>query len=71
MSKVLDIQISKDSMLKNINKTNVDFGDFMYNVTYDMKSLNSNKMVTKETFTDKGSKKVRQNEITMYMEELY
>ena len=41
-------------MLKNINKTNVDFGDFMYNVTYDMKSLNSNKMVTKETFTDKG-----------------
>jgi len=69
VSKVLDIQISKDSMLKNINKTNVDFGDFMYNVTYDMKSLNSNKMVTKETFTDKGSKKVRQNEITMYMED--
>lgn len=69
VSKILDIQISKDSMLKNINKTNVDFGDFMYNVTYDMKSLNSNKMVTKETFTDKGSKKIRQNEITMHMED--
>jgi SAM-dependent methyltransferase len=69
VNKILDIQISKDSALKNINKTNVDFGDFIYNVTYDMKSLGSNKMITKETFTDKGSKKVRQNEITMLIED--
>ena len=47
----------------------MDFGDFVYNVTYDMKSLGTNKMVTKETFTDKGSKKVRQNEITMHIED--
>jgi 2-polyprenyl-3-methyl-5-hydroxy-6-metoxy-1,4-benzoquinol methylase len=69
VNKILDIQISKDSALKNINKTNVDFGDFVYNVNYDMKALNTNKMIVKETFTDKGSKKVRQNEVTMHIED--
>lgn len=69
VNKILDIQISKDSALKNISKTNVDFGDFLYNVNYDMKALNTNKMIVKETFTDKGSKKVRQNEITMHIED--
>jgi len=67
VNKILDIQISKDSALKTINRTNVDFGDFVYNVNYDMKS--SGDMITKETFTDKGSKKVRQNEIKMHIED--
>jgi SAM-dependent methyltransferase len=67
VNKILDIQISKDNALKNINRTNVDFGDFVYNVNYDIK--NSGDMITKETFTDKGSKKVRQNEITMHIED--
>jgi hypothetical protein len=67
VNKILDIQISKDNALKNINRTNVDFGDFVYNVNYDMKS--SGDLITKETFTDKGSKKVRQNEITMRVED--
>lgn len=67
VNKILDIPISKDEALKNISRTNVDFGDFVYNVNYNMKS--SGDMITKETFTDKGSKKVRQNEITMHIED--
>ena len=70
VNKVLDVQFSKDSALKNINRTNVDFGDFTYNVNYNMKDLANDKMTIKETFTDKGSKKVRQNEITLHIEDM-
>lgn len=70
VNKILDLQFSRESMLKNINRTNIDFGDFTYNVFYDMKSLNNDKMNIKETFTDKGSKKVRQNEFTLYIEDM-
>jgi SAM-dependent methyltransferase len=70
VNKVLDIQLSKESALRNINRTNVDFGDFTYNVNYDMKNLENDIMNIKETFTDKGSKKVRQNEITLYVEDM-
>ena len=35
-----------------------------------MKDLANDKMTIKETFTDKGSKKVRQNEITLHIEDM-
>jgi SAM-dependent methyltransferase len=70
VNKILDVQLSKESALRNINRTNVDFGDFTYNVNYDMNKLSTDRMGIKETFTDKGSKKVRQNEITLHIEDM-
>ena len=35
-----------------------------------MNKLSSDRMGVKETFTDKGSKKVRQNEITLHIEDM-
>lgn len=69
VEKMLDINFSKDAALKNINNTNVDFGDFNYNVTY--KSGNeSDNIIVKETFTDNASKHIRQNENTLFIEEI-
>jgi SAM-dependent methyltransferase len=50
-------------------KTKVDFADFIYSASYDMSKDKSN-IVFKETFTDKETKNVRQNENTLYMESI-
>lgn len=52
-----------------INNTIVDFGGFEYKSSYDFKE-NENKVVLTEKFQDKTTKKVRQNEQTLYMEDL-
>lgn len=70
VNKILDAQFTKENALRNINNTNIDFGDFTYNVNYNMKNLGNDKMTIKETFTDKKSKKIRQNEITLYIEDM-
>jgi len=65
VNKVLDMSVSDISALKNVNKTNIDFGDFNYSVVYNKMN---DRMITKETFTDKSSKKIRQNEIVLHIE---
>ncbi len=52
----------------NTRKTDakIDFDDFTYTNSHEFKSDNS--VVLKESFTDNVSKHVRQNELTMYME---
>lgn len=47
--------------------TSVEFVDFLYEATYEIKPQ-SNAVVFKETFTDKETKHVRQNENTMVVE---
>jgi SAM-dependent methyltransferase len=52
-------------------KTNVDFADFIYSANYDFsKDKGSSVVVFKETFTDRETKNVRQNENTLYMESI-
>jgi SAM-dependent methyltransferase len=55
---------------KRINNTIIDFGDFKYKAEYDFKNKNRDITVFKETFTDKLSSNVRQNEQTLYMEDI-
>jgi SAM-dependent methyltransferase len=51
--------------------TKVDFADFIYSASYDFsKGKNSSVVVFKETFTDKETKNVRQNENSLYMESI-
>lgn len=52
-----------------IKNTIVDFGGFEYKSSYDFKE-NENKVVLTEKFQDKTTKKVRQNEQILYMENL-
>ena len=60
--------------LKNANHYNsyrktdgrIEFKDFEYNTSHDMK--HDNQVIVKETFTDNLTKHVRQNELTLYME---
>lgn len=53
---------------ERIKKTNIDFIDFRYLNQVDFK--NNNEVVVKETFTDGLTKHVRENELTLYMENL-
>jgi len=55
---------------KRITDTIIDFGDFQYKSEYDFNNKNSDIAVFKETFTDKLSSNVRQNEQTLYMEDI-
>jgi SAM-dependent methyltransferase len=55
---------------KRITDTIIDFGDFKYKAEYDFKNKNSDIAVFKETFTDKVTNNVRQNEQTLYMEDI-
>jgi len=69
--------IGKSNLIFNPNKINgsritdtiVDFGDFEYKASFDFKQ-NDNKVFLTEKFQDKSSKKVRQNEQILYMDNL-
>lgn len=50
-----------------IKDTKIDFVDFEY---FNRKRFNNNELIIKETFKDGLSHKVRQNELTLYMEDL-
>jgi ubiquinone/menaquinone biosynthesis C-methylase UbiE len=69
VNKMLDINLSNDSVLKNINNTTLDFTDFKYNVTY-KKENQRDELTIKETFTDSASRHVRQNEMTLNIENI-
>lgn len=51
---------------KRVLKTEVDFGSFQYTSEY--VPYKDSKMIFKESFTDKQTQNIRQNERTMYME---
>ncbi len=53
---------------KRITDTIIDFGDFKYKAEYDFSG--SNVAVFTETFTDTASSNVRQNEMTLYMDDI-
>jgi SAM-dependent methyltransferase len=54
-----------------ITDTIIDFIDFKYKAQYDFSDLQTKKHVQfKETFTDELTKNVRQNETTLYMENM-
>jgi SAM-dependent methyltransferase len=53
---------------KRITDTKINFIDFMYKKSYDFDK--DNQVIVKETFTDASTKHVRQNELTLYMENL-
>jgi SAM-dependent methyltransferase len=53
---------------ERITKTNVDFGDFNYQSKYDIPEKCSNAELC-ETFTDKATQNMRQNNRTLYMED--
>ena len=52
---------------KRLKETNIDFIDFTYHNKVDFKR--DDRVIVKETFTDKKSSKVRMNELTLYMEQ--
>jgi SAM-dependent methyltransferase len=55
-----------DLLGKRILKTDIDFGSFRYSSEY--VPSNGSKMIFKESFIDKQSQNIRQNERTLYME---
>ena len=55
-----------DLLGERILKTDIDFGSFKYSSEYVPSS--GSKMILKESFTDKQSQNIRQNERTLYME---
>jgi len=55
---------------KRIKNTFIDFIDFTYKSEYNPVSDNAKQLVHKETFTDKATQKVRQNERTLRMESM-
>ncbi len=52
---------------ERVKKTVIDFGGFIYTSDY-VDGSNEYELIHKETFVDKASKNVRQNELTLYME---
>lgn len=52
---------------ERVKKTVIDFGGFVYTSDY-VDGSNEYELIHKETFVDKASKNVRQNELTLYME---
>ena len=52
---------------KRLRETNIDFIDFTYHNKVDFKR--DDRVIIKETFTDKKSSKVRMNELTLFMEQ--
>jgi SAM-dependent methyltransferase len=53
---------------QRITDTMVDFVDFNYKSSYNFNNNNNNTAIFTETFTDKTSSNIRQNEQTLYME---
>lgn len=56
-----------DSQKLDTKKHNIDFTDFEYSYSYNIPK-NNKELTFTETFTDKNSSKIRQNEQTIYME---
>ncbi len=50
-------------------KTTADFNSFTYDIEYDVQAK-SNEVLLREKFTDKKTSHIRENEKTMYMEEM-
>ena len=50
-------------------KTTADFRSFTYDVEYDVQPK-SNEVLFREKFTDKETRKIRENEQTLYMEDM-
>lgn len=55
---------------KRITDTIIDFIDFEYKASYQMDPTSNKESILKETFTDGLTKNVRQNEITLFMEDI-
>lgn len=55
---------------KRITDTKIDFQEFSYHSTYNLANYSKDSTVTmKETFTDRATNNIRQNEMVYYMEE--
>jgi len=64
-----DTRINIQSYTKDrITNTEIDFGDFQYTANVDFSKTADDTVVISEKFTDKLTKRVRQNEQTLYME---
>ena len=48
----------------------INFIDFEYQNSHDFKTDNDKRVIIKETFTDASTKNIRQNELTLYMENI-
>jgi len=55
---------------KRIKDSKINFIDFEYKNSHDFKSDNDKRVIIKETFTDASTKNIRQNELTLYMENI-
>lgn len=53
---------------ERITSTSMDFGDFKYKTEYDFERTHLGKVIHTETFTDKSTHHVRQNEITWWVQ---
>jgi SAM-dependent methyltransferase len=55
---------------KRITDTEIDFQEFSYHSTYDLANYSKDStVIMKETFTDRATNNIRQNEMVYYMEE--
>jgi len=53
-----------------IKDSKINFIDFEYQNSHDFKTDNDKRVIIKETFTDASTKNIRQNELTLYMENI-
>jgi len=53
-----------------IKDSKINFIDFEYQNSHDFKTDNDKRVIMKETFTDASTKNIRQNELTLYMENI-
>lgn len=53
-----------------IKDTEIDFIDFYYKGSYNFDKINSSSVILTETFTDKSTSNVRQNELELYMDNI-
>jgi SAM-dependent methyltransferase len=53
-----------------IKDSKINFIDFEYQNSHDFKTDKDKRVIIKETFTDASTKNIRQNELTLYMENI-
>jgi SAM-dependent methyltransferase len=53
-----------------IKNSKINFIDFEYKNSHDFKNDKNNRVIIRETFTDASTKNIRQNELTLYMENI-
>jgi SAM-dependent methyltransferase len=53
-----------------IKDSKINFIDFEYQNSHDFKTDNDKRVIIKETFTDASTKNIRQNELTLHMENI-